>query len=115
MAHGIIDYGLVTALLTVPHMLGLKDKTARMYQTMGAGLGVYNALTDHGAAVKPLIPFQTHYKIDYGNLFGIASLALLKTIRKSRKALMFHTAFIAAATVTVVLTNWKAGSSGKKS
>jgi len=108
LTHGLIDYGFIASLFAVPKLLGLKKSTADLYKVLGTNLGIYNALTDHGAAIKGVIPFKTHYKIDYGNLAGLALLTLYKGIRKDKKALAFHAAFVALAAANVLLTDWEA-------
>lgn len=110
LAHGLIDYGFVATQLVLPPLLGVNKKAVKLFRFLGVNLGTYNALTAHGAAIKPLIPFQTHYKIDYGNVAGLALLTLHKSIRKDKKALLFHSLFVALAAANVLLTDWKESS-----
>lgn len=107
LLHGLIDYGFTAAQLALPPLLGLNKKAVNLYRILGANLGAYNALTAHGAAVKPVIPFETHYRIDYGNVVGLALFGLYKGLRKDKKALLFHSVFVALAAANVLLTDWK--------
>jgi uncharacterized membrane protein len=105
LAHGIIDYGFVLSLLTVPQLMKTNRKAAGIYRLLGLNLGIYNAITDHGASIKPLMPFRTHYKIDQFNIALVAALALKKSIRRDNKALLFHGVFVSLAFLNVLLTD----------
>lgn len=107
LLHGLIDYGFTAAQLALPPLLGLNKKAVNLYRLLGANLCTYNALTAHGAAAKPLLSFKTHKNIDCANVAGLALLTLYKGIRKDKKALLFHAAFVALAVANVLLTDWK--------
>ena len=104
--HCIIDYILVGSLLTVPTLLGFNKKVKAIYTAEALALLGYVALTDSPVALKPLIPFPVHGKIDPFNVGQFALQSFLKPFRKDKKALFFNIAFTAAAGVTVLLTNW---------
>ena len=105
--HGLIDYGFTAVQLAVPPLLGVNKKAGNIYRILGANLGTVNALTAHGAGVKPLISFKTHQKIDYANVATLALLTFHKSIRKDKKALIFHVSFLALAVAHVLLTDWE--------
>lgn len=67
---------------------------------------VYVALTDHPTAIKPLIPFTTHGKIDPFNVGQFALQSMLKPFRKDKKALVFNLLFTLTAGTIVALTDW---------
>jgi hypothetical protein len=71
--HGLSDYILVGSLLTLPTLLGFDKKIKTLYAAEALTLLGYVALSDHPAAVKPVIPFTMHGKIDP---FNIAQFAL---------------------------------------
>lgn len=104
--HGLIDYALVGSLLTLPSLLGFNKTVKKIYSAEALGLLVYIALTDQPAAVKPLIPFPIHGKIDPFNVTQFALQTGLKAFRKERKALIFNLGFTAIAGLTVLLTDW---------
>lgn len=104
--HGLIDYALVGSLLTLPTLLGFNKTVKKIYTAEALTLLVYIALTDQPAAVKPLIPFPVHGKIDPFNVGQFALQSFLKSFRKDKKALLFNIGFTAFAGVTVLLTDW---------
>lgn len=104
--HSLIDYALVGSLFTVPSLLGLNQKAKKIYTAEALALWGYVALTDQPLAVKPLIPFPTHGKIDPFNIAQFALQTGLPAFRKQRKALIFNLGFTALAGLTVWLTDW---------
>ena len=104
--HCVIDYILVGSLLTVPGLLGFNKKAKTIYTSEALALLVYVGLTDSPVAIKPLIPFPVHGKIDPFNVAQFALQSFLKPFRKDKKALLFNIAFTAVAGATVLLTNW---------
>lgn len=105
-AHGLLDYALVGSLLTLPAVLGLPKDVRKLYATEALTLLGYVAVTEHPAAVKPLIPFRTHGKIDPFNVAGFALQTFAKPFRRNKKATVFNVLFTALAGITVLLTDW---------
>ncbi len=104
--HGLIDYALVGSLFTLPSLLGLNQTAKKIYGAEALALLVYVALTDQPVAVKPLIPFPTHGKIDPFNVAQFALQTGLPAFRNQQKALLFNLGFTAIAGLTVWLTDW---------
>ncbi len=104
--HALIDYALVGSLFIIPSVLGLNKKAKRIYAAEALALLVYVALTDTPVAVKPLIPFPVHGKIDPFNVGQFALQSFLKPFKKDKKALIFNIGFTALAGLTVLLTDW---------
>jgi hypothetical protein len=105
--HGILDYMMVSSLLTVPALLKLNKKAKTIYAAEALTLLAYVALTEQPAAVKPIIPFTIHGKIDPFNVGQFALQSFLPAFRKDKKALWFNWGFTALAGLTVLLTDWK--------
>jgi|GEM_PF-623221 len=105
--HAVIDYVLVSSLLVLPALLKMNKDARLIYAAEAAVLLPYVALTKQPLAVKGLIPFETHGKIDRFNIAQFAAQTLLPPFRKQRNALIFNIAFTAVAGLTVLLTNWK--------
>jgi len=106
-AHAIIDYVLVGSLLILPSLLRMNKKARLIYAAEAAVLLPYIAFTKQPAALKGLIPFRTHGKIDPFNVAQFAMQSLLPAFRKNRKELVFNIAFTAVAGLTVLFTDWK--------
>jgi len=104
--HGILDYALVGSLLTLPTILGFDKKVKNVYAAEALTLLVYVALSDHPVAVKPVIPFTTHGKIDPFNIAQFALQTLWKPFRRDRKAMLFNIGFTVLAGTVVLLTDW---------
>lgn len=104
--HALIDYALVISLLTVPALFGFNKKVKKLYMAEALLLLGYIAFTDTPVALKPLIPFPVHGKIDLFNVSQFALQSFMKRFRKDKKALVFNIAFTIAAGTVVALTDW---------
>lgn len=105
-AHGLADYALVALLLTVPSIFRFSKKVKKIYAIEALALLGYIAFTDHPTAVKPLIPFKTHGKIDPFNVGQFAFQTFTKPFAKDKKARAFNTGFTIVAGILVALTDW---------
>lgn len=105
--HSLIDYALVGALLTIPCLLNLDKNAKRIYAAEALILLPYVALTKQPVAIKGLIPFNTHGKIDPFNIGQFALQTFFKPFHRTKKALLFNIAFTAMAGLTVLVTDWK--------
>lgn len=104
--HALIDYALVSSLLTLPSLLDFSLDVKKIYTAEALALLVYVALTDQPAAVKPVIPFPVHGKIDPFNVGQFALQTFLKPFREDKQARLFNIGFTALAGITVLLTDW---------
>ena len=104
--HALIDYALVGSLFAMPSLLGFNKKVKEIYAAEALALLVYVALTDTPVAIKPLIPFPIHGKIDPFNVGQFALQSFFKPFEKDKRALIFNLGFTALAGLTVLLTNW---------
>lgn len=106
--HGIIDYVFSAIQLAAPTALGLNLNTVQIYSVLGALFAGSNALTKTPVAVKPIVSFKTHQKMDALFLSGLSILTFTKCIRKDNRALAFHLAFLATAVTHYLLTDYDA-------
>ena len=104
--HSLIDYALVGSLLTMPSLLGFTSQVKKIYTAEAITLLVYVAITDQPVAVKPVIPFPVHGKIDPFNIGQFALQTFLPSFRNDKKARLFNLGFTALAGITVLLTDW---------
>ncbi len=111
--HSLIDYALVASLLTMPSLFSFNRKVRKLYTAEALLLLVYVALTDQPVALKPLIPFPVHGKIDPFNVSQFALQSFIKAFRKDKKALLFNVGFTIIAGTVVALTDWN-GSTKRK-
>lgn len=108
--HGIIDYGFSAALFTLPHILKLNKHVKWLYTVNALNTFLYSAATDYPPGIKHVIPYQVHRKIDVGNITALALAILYKPVCENKRVLCFHISVIAAAILTVSLTDWNAES-----
>ena len=104
--HALIDYALVGCLFTLPSLLGFNKTVKKIYTAEALTLLAYITLTDQPIAVKPLIPFPIHGKIDPFNVAQFALQTGLNAFQRDKKALIFNISFTALAGITVLLTDW---------
>ncbi|HEX2534661.1 MAG TPA: hypothetical protein VHK69_13040 [Chitinophagaceae bacterium] len=105
--HGILDYGFSAVQLSAPLLPLLSRQAKFIYPALGTTFLALNALSQTPVALKPLIPMKVHRKTDQGFLVGLAALTLLPAIRKNRKTLLFHGAFLALALTHYLLTDYR--------
>ena len=106
--HGIIDYAFAGTLLIAPSLLGLNKRAKRLYGCMAIDVAAYSALTDYPAGITPAISYDTHHKIDWVNIAGMAGATMCNDIKKDRTALAFHIGMTMLAIGNVLLTDWDA-------
>ncbi len=106
--HALLDYALAGSLLVLPSLLKMNKTAKLVYAAEAAVLLPYIALTKHPVAIKGLIPFKMHKKIDPFNVAQFAAQSMLPAFRKNKKELAFNIAFTALAGLTVLFTDWKA-------
>jgi hypothetical protein len=104
--HALIDYALVGSLLALPSLLGMNKKAKQIYAVEVLVLLPYVALTKQPIALKGLIPFKIHGRIDPFNVARFALQSFFRPFRKSSKELDFNIAFTTLAGLTVILTDW---------
>ena len=105
--HGIADYVLVGSLLILPSIFGFNKKVRKFYAFEALTLLTYIGVTDHPTAIKPLIPFTTHGKIDPFNIVHFGLQSFWKPIRRDKNALLFNIGFTIIAGTVVALTDWQ--------
>ncbi|MVN90294.1 hypothetical protein [Mucilaginibacter aquatilis] len=107
--HAILDYALVGSLFVLPSLLKMNKKAVKVYVAEAAVLLPYVALTRQPLAIKDVIPFKTHGKVDLFNVAQFAIQSFMPAFKNRRKELLFNIAFTAIAGATVLLTDWKSG------
>ncbi|WP_420460847.1 hypothetical protein [Neolewinella sp.] len=111
-AHGVLDYALATSLLVLPSLFGFSRKVRKVYAAEGVVLLTYVGLTEHPAAVRPLIPFWLHGKIDPYNIGQFTLQTFLPPFREDGKVQLFNVLFTVAAGGVVAFTDWSRSPAG---
>lgn len=104
--HALLDYGFAAANLAVPKLLGMSAKACLLYGGFGLVQGAVNSLTEHKYAIKKVIPFATHGKIDAVSA-PVAILApVLLGLHREPAARAYWIGSGAALVAEYFLTNW---------
>lgn len=105
-AHGVIDYCHVAFFFTVGLLCRRRNKraAAAAFATSGFVLG-QSLMTDYRLGVRPVLPFQTHGKMD--QVFAATSwmMPLLFGFRGTAAAKIFEVNSLAEGSV-VAMTDW---------
>jgi len=79
---------------------------------LGTGFLTVNALTATPVGLKRAITFKGHQKADGAFLTGLALLTCTSFIRKDKRALAFHLAFLSMAIAHYALTDYDTTTEG---
>jgi uncharacterized protein len=106
--HSLIDYGLTGVALGGPPLLGLKG--AARWIPIGWGLtqGALNALTDQPYAIRRLVSFRNHGRIETVGVPALAGTILATGAYRDRTAAAYFAGMLAALGLVYALTDWDA-------
>ena len=103
--HGLIDYAACALMLAAPHLLKLSPKArTASYVLAGSYLGV-STLTDYPVAVRRLIPFPVHGKIE---LSTVPVLLLLASLGHGARDRNYFLGLAGTVLGAYTLTDWQA-------
>ena len=105
--HAVIDYAFAALQLIGPALMGLNKKAVKSYAEIGTAILSVNSVTDTPLTVDPKISMDMHKKIDAGVLATQALMTLSPMIRNHKKTLAFHLAFLAMATASFIMTDYR--------
>lgn len=102
--HGFVDYAACGLMLAAPRLLRLSPQARRAsYALAGSYLGV-SLLTDYPPALRRMIPFPVHGRIELATL---PALLLLASETQGRNRIYFL-ALAGMVAGAYALTDWKA-------
>ncbi|WP_034385405.1 hypothetical protein [Deinococcus sp. YIM 77859] len=103
--HGLIDYAACALMVAAPHLLDLHPGARRIsYALAGSYLGV-SALTDYPPALRRLLPFPVHGKIELSTL---PVLLLAAALQKETRERAYFLALAGTVAGIYSLTDWQA-------
>ncbi len=105
-AHGMIDYGFLGMMLAAPSLLKFQGPAKTLPYLFGGVQGLLNAFTDQPFAIKRVVPFPLHGKIDKWSSPVLVALPLLTGAWKQPKARAFFGGSLALLVTTYLLTDW---------
>ena len=110
--HGIIDYGLLTMWAGVPRLLKLPPRVRNIFTAMGAAQAALNAVTDQPYAVRRIVPFSVHGRIEKYSLPIYVVLPLAAGAWDDRRSRAYFLGAGAALLLNFNLTDWDASPAG---
>lgn len=105
--HGIIDYAFFGVWAGVPRLLQLPAPVRATFTGMGAAQGMLNAFTDQPYAVRRLIPFRVHGRIEKWSAPLYVALPLLAGAWGDRRSRVFFLGLGALLVTNFNLTDWR--------
>lgn len=112
MAHGAIDYGFLAVMTVGPSVLGLQGAARLIPRLLGGAQGALNAFTDQPLAVRRVVPFRTHGRLEKLGGAAFVALPLVTGALRERRARGFFGAMLALLLVNYNLTDWDAPADG---
>ena len=106
--HGAIDYGFLVIALAGPTLLGLSGTAKVLFAALGIVQGTLNAFTDHSLALKRVVPFRVHGRLELGGVPVYFLLPILLGAVDETRALVFYLVAGALLLAVYILTDWKA-------
>ncbi|UBV44165.1 hypothetical protein LAJ19_15280 (plasmid) [Deinococcus taeanensis] len=103
--HGIVDYAACALMLAGPRLLGLSPQAQALSAGLAASYLGVTALTDFPPALKRVLPFPLHGKIELGTLPVLLGLAALRHESRERLYFLGLAGMVAGA---YTLTDWQA-------
>jgi hypothetical protein len=110
--HAALDYSLSAAQFLGPELLGLGVRANVIGTLFGALYGATSALTDTPLAVKPVIPFATHGKLELPSIAAMAVVPWITGAMKRPTAKLFFMSCIGMALANYAMTDF--GDSGEQ-
>jgi hypothetical protein len=106
--HAAIDYGFLVVGLTVPSLLGLNGAARVLFALLALGQTTLNAFTDHSLALKRLVSFRLHGRIELGSVPVYFGVPFLVGAIDDGLALAFYLVTGATLLTVFLLTDWGA-------
>jgi hypothetical protein len=107
-AHGAIDYGFLALMTTVPPLLGLTGSARLLPRLFGGAQGALNAVTDHPLAVRRLVPFAVHGRVEKWGGPAFVALPLISGALRQPRARAFFGGTLLLLLANYNLTDWEA-------
>jgi hypothetical protein len=106
--HGVTDYSVGTALLTVfPRLTGVEGtESARQIRLAGATHAGYSTMTDYPLGIVKVIPYRVHLALDAVGAVALAATPFITgQWRKGTKHWVPHVALAAFELASLVMTD----------
>lgn len=108
-SHGLLDYATVLATALAPRLFRFPPKATRLSHALSATYLGLSAVTDYPLALKRLVPFKTHGRIEFASGFALPLLPWIVGFAQHRAARNFLVSLSAITFAVWSLTDWDAG------
>ena len=105
--HGAIDYGFFVIGLVVPSLLGLNGAARVLFALLALGQTTLNAFSDHSLALRRLVPFRLHGRIELGSVPVYFLLPYLVGALDGARAVAFYLVTGVTLLSVFALTDWR--------
>lgn len=105
--HGTLDYGFLAVIALAPKLFNLKGNARTICYGFAAMIGLTNSLSQHGVALKRLIPMSVHGKLEMGLVPSLLLIPAATGALKERNALRFFSLYFIGALTTFLLTDFE--------
>ncbi|EYB68461.1 hypothetical protein DEIPH_ctg023orf0056 [Deinococcus phoenicis] len=103
--HGFIDYVACAAMLAAPSLLNLKGGARTASSLFVASYLGVSALTDYPPALRRLIPFPVHGRVE---LASVPALLLVAACQKGTRERAYFLGLAGTVLTVYTLTDWQA-------
>jgi len=107
-SHGLLDYATVLATAIAPRLFGFPPPAARLSHALSATYLSLSAVTDYPLALKRLVPFRTHGRIELASGFVLPLLPWIGGFAQHRAARRFLVSLSVITFAAWALTDWDA-------
>lgn len=105
--HGGLDYASCATMLAAPSLLGLSPGARTMSYLFAGSYLMVSALTDYPLAIRRMIPFPLHGKIE---LATVPALLLVAALQKETRDRAYFLGLAGTVAGAYTLTDWQAPS-----
>lgn len=105
--HGVIDYAACAGMLTLPGLLRLSPAARTASTTFALSYLGLSTLTDYPLAVRRLIPFPVHGRVELGSTPALLLLPALLGGLKTTREKVYFLALVGTVLTVYRLTNWQ--------
>ncbi|WP_019586339.1 hypothetical protein [Deinococcus apachensis] len=104
-AHGGLDYASCAAMLAAPSLLNLSPGARTLSYLFAGSYLMVSALTDYPLAIRRMIPFPLHGKIE---LATVPALLLVAALQKETRDRAYFLGLAGTVAGAYTLTDWEA-------
>lgn len=106
--HGAIDYGFLVVGLVGPSLLGLNGAARVVFGLLALAQGTLNAFTDHALALRRVVPFRLHGRLELGGIPLYVVLPIVSGALEGSRAYALYFGAGATLLAVYILTDWNA-------